>query len=139
MEYVYKINNFGLKMMVKSGLEKIFMKSIHTQSHFRKICLCISQNSLSESLYVCSIDNSLCFWQTLINFTLSTLKKNSIRKKRVIYQRFRHKHISSVISKWGFLQLPITWDMISLLTELLCLFLCCWFFSILLRLSQKQF
>jgi hypothetical protein len=26
MEYVYKINIFGLKMMVKSGLEKIFLK-----------------------------------------------------------------------------------------------------------------
>ena len=37
MEYVYKINIFGLKMMVKSGLEKIFMKSLHAQSLFRKI------------------------------------------------------------------------------------------------------
>ena len=32
MEYVPKINNFGLKMMVKSGLEKIFLKFLHAQS-----------------------------------------------------------------------------------------------------------
>ena len=29
MEYVSKINIFGLKMMVKSGLEKIFLKFLH--------------------------------------------------------------------------------------------------------------
>jgi hypothetical protein len=37
MEYVPEINIFGLKMMVKSGLEKIFLKSLHAQSLFRKI------------------------------------------------------------------------------------------------------
>jgi hypothetical protein len=37
MEYVPKINIFALKMMVKSGLEKIFVKSLHAQSLFRKI------------------------------------------------------------------------------------------------------
>ena len=31
MEYVSKINIFGLKMMIKSGLEKIFLKFLHTQ------------------------------------------------------------------------------------------------------------
>ena len=36
MEYVSKINIFGLKMMVKSGLEKIFLKTLHAQSLFRK-------------------------------------------------------------------------------------------------------
>ena len=34
MEYVSKINVFGLKMMVKSGLEKIFLKFLHAQSLF---------------------------------------------------------------------------------------------------------
>ena len=34
MEYVSKINIFGLKMMVKSGLEKIFLKFLHAQSLF---------------------------------------------------------------------------------------------------------
>ena len=34
MEYVSKINIFGLKLMVKSGLEKIFMKSLHAQEVF---------------------------------------------------------------------------------------------------------
>ena len=32
MEYVPKINIFGLKMMVKSGLEKIFLKFLLAQS-----------------------------------------------------------------------------------------------------------
>ena len=31
MEYVSKIIIFGLKMMVKSGLEKIFLKFLHAQ------------------------------------------------------------------------------------------------------------
>ena len=34
MEYVYKINIFGLKIMVKSGLEKIFMKFLHAGDFF---------------------------------------------------------------------------------------------------------
>ena len=29
MEYVSKISIFGLKMMVKSGLERIFLKFLH--------------------------------------------------------------------------------------------------------------
>ena len=32
MEYVSKINIFGLKMMVKSGLEKIFLKFLHAHT-----------------------------------------------------------------------------------------------------------
>ena len=35
MEYVSKINIFGLKMMVKSGLEKIFLKFLHAQGAFQ--------------------------------------------------------------------------------------------------------
>ena len=34
MEYVSKINIFGLNMMVKSGLEKIFLKFLHATSVF---------------------------------------------------------------------------------------------------------
>ena len=34
MEYVHKINIFGLNMMVKSGLEKIFLKSLHAGDYF---------------------------------------------------------------------------------------------------------
>jgi hypothetical protein len=37
MEYVYKINIFGQKMMMKSGLEKTFLKFLHEQSLFQKI------------------------------------------------------------------------------------------------------
>ena len=41
MEYVFKINIFGLKMMVKSGLEKIFLKFLHAQAIFRLIDLAV--------------------------------------------------------------------------------------------------
>ena len=34
MEYVSKINIFGLKIMVKSGLEKIFLKFLHAEDYF---------------------------------------------------------------------------------------------------------
>ena len=34
MEYVHKINIFGLKMMAKSGLEKIFLKFLHAGDYF---------------------------------------------------------------------------------------------------------
>ena len=37
MKYVTKINTFGSKMMMKSGLEKIFLKFLHAQSLFWKI------------------------------------------------------------------------------------------------------
>ena len=38
MEYLFKINIFGLKMMVKGGLEFFFfLKFLHAQSLFRKI------------------------------------------------------------------------------------------------------
>ena len=44
MEYVSKINIFGLKMMVKSGLEKIFLKFLHVQGLSQSCpvgCLCL--------------------------------------------------------------------------------------------------
>jgi hypothetical protein len=34
MEYLHKINGFGLKMMVKSGLEKNILKFLHAQAIF---------------------------------------------------------------------------------------------------------
>ena len=34
MEYVHKFNSFGLKMMVKSGLEKIILKFLHAEAIF---------------------------------------------------------------------------------------------------------
>ena len=37
MEYVSEIDIFGPTMMVKSGLEKIFLKFLHAQSLFQKI------------------------------------------------------------------------------------------------------
>ena len=38
MESVYKITIFGLKMMVKSGLEKIFLKFLHAGDYFSGSC-----------------------------------------------------------------------------------------------------
>ena len=35
MEYMSIINIFGIKMMVKSGLEKIFLKFLHAQGLFQ--------------------------------------------------------------------------------------------------------
>ena len=37
IEYVYKTNIFSQKMMMKSGLEKIFLKFLHAQSLFQKV------------------------------------------------------------------------------------------------------
>ena len=34
MEYVHKVNIFGLKMMVKSGLEKVILKFLHAEAIF---------------------------------------------------------------------------------------------------------
>ena len=34
MKYASKINIFGLNMMVKSGLEKIFLKFLHAEAIF---------------------------------------------------------------------------------------------------------
>ena len=35
MEYVPKINMFGLKILVKSGLDKIVLKFLHAKAFFR--------------------------------------------------------------------------------------------------------
>ena len=40
IEYVPKIDIFGLKMMVKSGLERIFLKFLH--AFFRPALLAVS-------------------------------------------------------------------------------------------------
>ena len=34
MDYVPKMDIFGLKLMVKSGLEKLFLKFLHAQAIF---------------------------------------------------------------------------------------------------------
>ena len=50
MEYVSKINIFGQNMMVKSGLEKIFLKFLHAQGLFQ-VCPvgCLSLAKLNET------------------------------------------------------------------------------------------
>ena len=37
MEYVCKIDSFGLQMMLKSDLEKLFLNCLHTQNLFHLI------------------------------------------------------------------------------------------------------
>ena len=37
MEYGPEISIFGLKLMMKSGLEKIFLKFLHAQRLFQKV------------------------------------------------------------------------------------------------------
>ena len=52
MEYVSKINIFGLNMMVKSGLEKIFLKFLHAQGLFQVFqvgCLSLVLDHFSAS------------------------------------------------------------------------------------------
>ena len=39
MEYVSKLNIFGLKMMVTSGLEKLILKFLHAQAIFLELIL----------------------------------------------------------------------------------------------------
>ena len=48
MEYVSKINIFGLNMMVKSGLEKIFVKFLHAQGLFQVCPVGLSQFSFAK-------------------------------------------------------------------------------------------
>ena len=50
MEYVYKSNIFGLKMMMKSDLEKIFLKFLHAQSLFQKVFFITEFALLSTNL-----------------------------------------------------------------------------------------
>ena len=47
MEYVPKINIFGLNMMVTSGLEKIFLKFLNAQGLFQVGCW-LSQFSFAK-------------------------------------------------------------------------------------------
>jgi len=50
MEYVYRINIFGLKMMMKSGIEKIFSKFLHAQSLFQIVFFITEFALLSTNL-----------------------------------------------------------------------------------------
>ena len=50
VEYVYKINVFGQKMMMKSGLEKIFSKFLHVQSLFQTVFFTTEFALLSTNL-----------------------------------------------------------------------------------------
>ena len=42
MEYVSKINIFGLIIMVKSGLENFFLKFLHGQGLFKSVLMAVS-------------------------------------------------------------------------------------------------
>ena len=50
MEYGPEINMFVLKMMMKSALEKIFLKFLHAQSLFQKVFFITEFALLSTNL-----------------------------------------------------------------------------------------
>ena len=54
MEYVSKINIFGLKMMVESGLEKNILKFLHAQTYFSYLIkmLKIANSVIKMTLFV---------------------------------------------------------------------------------------
>ena len=52
MEYVSKITISGLKMMVKSGLVKIFLKFLHAQAIFFQIILLHRKEAFSKKLQI---------------------------------------------------------------------------------------
>ena len=71
MEYVYKINIFALKMMMKSGLEKIFLKFLHAQSLF------------SESLFyywTCTFEHKSTFLWSKKDFLKKALRMVGFQK-----------------------------------------------------------
>ena len=62
MEYLSKINIFGLKMIVKSGLEKIFLKFLLAQVFFGLTDLlhkwedfCPTLQIQNKKVYVCGV------------------------------------------------------------------------------------
>ena len=63
MEYVYKVNNFGLQMTVKSGLEKNIFKFIHGDFfffHFIKMSK-IANSVIKMALFALALI-SIFFW-----------------------------------------------------------------------------
>ena len=60
MEYVTKINIFGLNMMVKSSLEKIILKFLHAQNNFFYFIKMPQNWKLSDKNYL------ICAWRDFI-------------------------------------------------------------------------
>ena len=70
MEYGSKYNIFGLKMM-KSGLEKIFLKFFHAQSLFQKVCfyywICTFEH---KSTFLWSKNDTFCVTSSNVHYQL---------------------------------------------------------------------
>ena len=52
MEYVLRNNIFGLKMMVKSGLEKIFLKFLHAEHYFPLLHKSAQNHKFSNKIFL---------------------------------------------------------------------------------------
>ena len=63
MEYVSKINIFGLKMMVKSGLEKIFLKFLHAQGLFQTSWFTLYKWGFRSKYKFSTKNDLLCAWR----------------------------------------------------------------------------
>ena len=66
IEYVPKIDIFGLKMMVKSGLERIFLKFLHVKAIFFKFILL---TSFEENHKFSDKNNHLPAWRKIRNIS----------------------------------------------------------------------
>ena len=62
MEYVYKVNNFGLQMTVKSGLEKNIFKFIHGDFFFHFIKITKIANLVMEMALLAHVLISINFF-----------------------------------------------------------------------------
>ena len=52
MEYGWNFNIFGLKMMVKSGVEKFYCKFLHAQAIFKQFFLLYEKEEFCSKLQV---------------------------------------------------------------------------------------
>ena len=82
MEYVSKINIFCLKMMVKSGLEKIFLKFLHAGDYFSLLLKSAQNHKFSN------INNYLPAWRDFKNIFSRPLFTIIFRPKILILDTY---------------------------------------------------
>jgi hypothetical protein len=82
MEYVSKINIFGLKMMVNSGLEKIILKFLHVKNYCFFIhknaqnCKFSNENDLEEAWPECTYNPITAMgFSAMFTFQLDNTKR----------------------------------------------------------------
>ena len=91
MEYGWNFNISGLKMMVKSGLEKIFLKFLHAEAIFFKFILL---TSFEENHKFSTKNNQLPAWRKIGNifFAICTLPNSPVRAKVLSRFQFEGKN-----------------------------------------------